>query len=242
MNDFKQSVCALLILILTNCCLNSLYAADPPVEPETVKKIKKVATQVLTTNPPQLFVAVSGEVPSGGFTDVTLTRVSYRKPPEDGIQDYYLKAVPPTQPAIAVISEVKAQDRWVGMPFWVKGIRVHGIDDGVKVVKFEQKPEPPKPVHRQFTGTADAGLGVGSSIPFEQALASAVYELQLSLTEGDVKDATATWKLLTTSGKVGSIDNMNRITVTIVAERQPPWPKKKQPKKEQPQKKTKVDK
>lgn len=216
MNDFKQSVCALLILILTNCCLNSLYAADPPVEPETVKKIKKVATQVLTTNPPQLFVAVSGEVPSGGFTDVTLTRVSYRKPPEDGIQDYYLKAVPPTQPAIAVISEVKARDRWVGIPFWVKGIRVHGVDGGVKEVLFSEEQPKARPRVRRFKGTSNNGS-------YDEAIKAALAKLNKALADDGVRDATATWKLSSVQGEVGGIAGLNEISVVIVASRQPAW-------------------
>ena len=216
MNDFKQSVCALLILILTNCCLNSLSAADPPVEPETVKKIKKVETQVLTTNPPQLFVAVSGEVPSGGFTDVTLTRVSYRKPPEDGIQDYYLKAVPPTQPAIAVISEVKARDRWVGMPFWVKGIRVHGVDDGVKVVLFNEEQSKARPRVRRFKGTSNSGS-------YDEAIKAALAKLNKALADDGVRDATATWKVSSVQGEVGGITGLNQLSVIIIANRQPAW-------------------
>lgn len=216
MNEFKQSVCALLILILTNCCLNSLYAADPPAEPETVKKIKQVAIQVLATNPPQLFVAVSGEVPSGGFTDVTLTRVSYSKPPEDGIQDYYLKALPPTQPAIAVISEVKARDRWLGMPSWVKGIRIHGVEDGVKEKLFKDVQQKAHPRMRRFKGISNSGS-------YDEALKGALAKLNQALADDGVRDATATWKVSSVQGEVGGITGLNELSVVIVAKRQPAW-------------------
>ncbi|WP_417387980.1 hypothetical protein [Gimesia sp.] len=216
MKDFKQSACALLILILTNCWLNAIYASDPQVEPETVKKIKKVATQVLTTNPPQLVVAVSGEVPSGGFTDVKLVRVSYRNPPQDGIQDYYLKAVAPTQPAIAVISEVKATDTWKGMPFWVKGIRVHGVDDGVKEVLFNQGEPKTRPHMRRFKGTSKQGS-------YEEALKQALARLNQALGEDGVRDATASWKVDSVQGEVGGIAGLNELSVVIVAKRQPAW-------------------
>ena len=216
MNEFKQSVCALLILILTNCCLNSVYAADPPAEPETVKKIKQVKIQVLATNPPQLFVAVSGEVPGGGFTDVTLTRVSYSKPPEDGIQDYYLKALPPTQPAIAVISEVKARDRWLGMPSWVKGIRIHGVEDGVKEKLFKDVQQKAHPRMRRFKGISNSGS-------YDEALKGALAKLNQALADDGVRDATATWKVSSVQGEVGGITGLNELSVVIVAKRQPAW-------------------
>ncbi|MCA9003885.1 MAG: hypothetical protein KDA70_01330 [Planctomycetaceae bacterium] len=216
MKDFKQSACALLILIFTNCWLNAIYASDPQVEPETVKKIKKVATQVLTTNPPQLVVTVSGEVPSGGFTDVKLVRVSYRNPPQDGIQDYYLKAVAPTQPAIAVISEVKATDTWKGMPFWVKGIRVHGVDDGVKEVLFKEGQLKTRPRMRRFKGTSKQGS-------YEDALKQALANLNQAMAEDGVRDATATWKVDAVQGVVGGIAGLNELSVVIVAKRQPAW-------------------
>lgn len=216
MNDFKQSVCALLILILTNSCLNSIYAADSLVEPETVKKIKQVTTQLLTSNPPQLKVNVIGEVPSGGFTDVTLTRVSYRRPPEDGIQDYYLKALPPTQPAIAVISEVKATDLWKGLPFWVKGIRVHGVDEGVKVVIFNEEQQKARPRVRRFKGTSNSGS-------YDEAIKAAIEKLNSALADDGVRDATATWKVSAVQGEVGGIAGLNQLSVIIVANRQPAW-------------------
>jgi len=216
MKDFKQSACALLILILTNCCLNVVYASDPQVEAETVKKIKKVTTQVLTSYPPQLLVNVIGEVPSGGFTDVKLVRVSYRNPPQDGIQDYYLKAVPPTQPAIAVISEVKASDLWKGMPAWVKGVRVHGIEDGVKVVVFNEEQPTARPRMRRFKGTSEKGS-------YDEAFQDALAKLNQALAEDGVRDATATWKVDAVQGEVGGIAGLNRLNVMIVANRQPAW-------------------
>ena len=227
MNEFKQSVCALLILILANCCLNSLYAADPPAEPETVKKIKQVAIQVLATNPPQLFVAVSGEVPSGGFTDVTLTRVSYSKPPEDGIQDYYLKALPPTQPAIAVISEVKARDHWLGMPSWVKGIRVHGVEEGVKEKLFKDVQQRARPRVRRFKGISNSGS-------YDEALKGALAKLNQALADDGVRDATATWKVSSVQGEVGGITGLNQLSVIIIANRQPAWKTQPDPAKTTP--------
>ncbi len=65
---------------------------------------------------------------------VRLVRANYATPPEDGIQDYLLLAVPPSDAAAQVISEVQASDKWNDYAHaapWLKGIRVHGIDDSV---------------------------------------------------------------------------------------------------------------
>ncbi|MBM3997920.1 MAG: hypothetical protein FJ297_00005 [Planctomycetes bacterium] len=112
-------------------------------EPRIVKKILKVEYVEEEINPPNLVVTVTGEVPTGGFNKAKLVRVTYVTPPEDGIQDYILFAVPPTGPVIQVISQVEAKDTWKGYTKegpWIKGLRVHGVDDGV-VVKLFSKPK-----------------------------------------------------------------------------------------------------
>lgn len=105
-------------------------------EPITVEKILKVEFVIQEMAPPNLVVTVIGEVPSSGYESVKLTRVTYVKEPEDGIQDYTLTAVPPSEPAMQVLSEVKAEDTWKRYTEeapWLKGIRVHGVGDGVVV-------------------------------------------------------------------------------------------------------------
>lgn len=112
-------------------------------EPQIVKKILKVEYVIEKINPPNLVVTAMGEVPTGGFEKVKLVRVVYITPPEDGIQDYILFALPPSGPAAQVISQVEAKDTWSGYAKeapWIKGIRVHGVDHGV-VVKMFSKPK-----------------------------------------------------------------------------------------------------
>lgn len=107
---------------------------DAKKEPRIVKKILKVDFAIQEIAPPNLVVTVIGQVPTGGYQKARLVRVQYATPPEDGIQDYVLLAVPPSGLATQVISEVKAADTWKGYPKeapWLKGIRVHGVDDGV---------------------------------------------------------------------------------------------------------------
>lgn len=216
-----------------------LQADDAKPEPVTVPKILKVSHQIAIAEsfPPNLYVKAIGEVPTGGYTNVKLERAIYVTPPKDGIQDYFLKAVPPSGPAIAVISQVESIDLWHDFPSWVKGIRMHGVKDGIVVIKFEQGS---KPVRRRFTGGH-----VGDDfhpVSFEKALQAAIKKLNQALSEGGVKDASVTWKVVKTSGQIGGIADLNQITVTIVAERQPPWPRKKQPQKLRQQKKPAADK
>lgn len=108
----------------------TLLAQDKPPEPVTVKK---VLSAELTIAKGALQVTAVGEVPTGGYSKGTLTRVTYIKQPEDGIQDYTLRATPPAGPATQVISQIKASDTWPALPDWVKGIRIHGAGDGVLV-------------------------------------------------------------------------------------------------------------
>ena len=105
----------------------------------TVKQILEVTYAIQKTDPPSLIVKVVGQVPSGGYQDVKLTRVKHAKPPKDGIQEYMLTAVPPDGFGIQVISKVTAQDTWKKYKKeapWIKGIRVKGEGTGVVVKKF----------------------------------------------------------------------------------------------------------
>jgi len=114
---------------------------DKKPQPGIVPKILKVQTELQTVDPPNLVVTVTGQVPTGGYTKARLVRVAYAMPPEDGIQDYILFAVPPSGFATQVISEVSAADRWKAYEKdapWLKGIRVHGVGDGA-VVKILAK-------------------------------------------------------------------------------------------------------
>lgn len=111
-------------------------AEDKPPEPMT---IKKVLSATLTTEKMALTVTAVGEVPTGGYTKPTLTRVTYIKQPDDGIQDYTLRAVPPAGVATQVISQVKASDTWPAFPAWLKGVRIHGAGDGVLVKMLGDK-------------------------------------------------------------------------------------------------------
>jgi hypothetical protein len=110
---------------------------------QTAGKILRVDFSIEESNPPNLVVTAVGQVPTGGYDPkkVTLQRVAYVAPPADGIQDYKLTAVKPTGIVTQVISEVSGKDRWKGYTKeapWLKGVRVHGVGDGI-VVKMLPK-------------------------------------------------------------------------------------------------------
>jgi len=102
-------------------------------------KINQVLSATLKVEGGALTVTAVGQVPTGGYTKPTLTRVTYIRRPPDGIQDYTFQATPPDGPATQVISEVKASDTWPAMPAWLKGVRIHGIGQGVLVKMLEAK-------------------------------------------------------------------------------------------------------
>ena len=110
-----------------------------PAQAPVVKKILEVQYAEQEIEPPNLVVTAVGQVPTAGYRDVQLVRVRYTTPPKDGIQDYYLRAMPPSGIAAQVISKVKASDTWKAYRKeapWIKGVRVHGVDGGVVVKMF----------------------------------------------------------------------------------------------------------
>ena len=114
----------------------AMNAEEKPPQPVTVKK---VLSAKLVAEKGSLTVTAVGEVPTGGYTKPTLTRVQYFKQPDDGIQDYTFEAVPPAGIATQVVSKVTATDTWPSLPGWVKGVRIHGVGDGTLVKMLAEK-------------------------------------------------------------------------------------------------------
>lgn len=69
---------------------------------------------------------------------------------------------------------------------------------------------------RTFEGSSKSGK-------LQKALNGALKELNKTLSEGKVADASASWNLTAVSGKVGGIAGVNKLTVTIQATRTPAW-------------------
>ena len=115
-----------------------MLAVNGEGKPQPVT-IKKVVSAKLDIEKGSLKVTAVGEVPTGGYTKPTLTRVQYFRKPDDGIQDYTFEALPPAGVAAQVISEVTATETWRLLPAWVKGVRIQGAGDGVLVKMLGEK-------------------------------------------------------------------------------------------------------
>jgi len=132
----KVVACGVLagVLVLSAVIKNSA-AEDEVREPFLVPKILSIDIALEKRLPPNLLVTATGEVPTPNHKGI-LTRAVYAKPPADGIQDYHLKTSPPSGVVPQVISTVTASDRWEDYQSqapWLKGVRIHGIDKGVRV-------------------------------------------------------------------------------------------------------------
>jgi hypothetical protein len=193
-------------LVLAGLAAN-LFAGEPVL----VKKITKVRYGIEKQEPPVLVVHAWGEVPSGGWTGVDLVRVRYVTPPADGIQDYELKAVPPTGPAIQVISTVDDGDRWERFSTeapWLKGIRVRGEGTGVKEVLFNQAPNDPD-VWFRASGTSPEG-------DFQKALDAAIQEASAHANRNGA-DIQIDWELDRITGLYGGLGGERRLEASIFA-------------------------
>jgi hypothetical protein len=101
-------------------------------EPVTVPTVLKVS---LTKG----VMVVTGEVPTGGYTDPMLIKVTYVKQPDDGIQDFTFVATKPTGIVTQAVTKITARYDWKGeLPAWVKGVRIHGVGDGIKTAILEK--------------------------------------------------------------------------------------------------------
>lgn len=116
-----------------------LARADEDEKKSEPVKIKKVIKVEVSKKDGALVITATGEVPTGGYSSPKLERVTYVKMPDDGIQDFTFVATPPDGPATQVISRVEARTRWSDVPDWVKGVRIHGVGEGVMVKMLEEK-------------------------------------------------------------------------------------------------------
>lgn len=116
-------------------CAITLEPADAAAKP--VSRIVGVQCAIEKSNPPNLVVSATGEVPTLGWKNPALTRVVYVQFPPDGIWDYTFTAIPPTGPVPQQVAPVQATDRWSGYP-WdkLKGIRVHCANGPAWEVRF----------------------------------------------------------------------------------------------------------
>ena len=89
-----------------------------------VMRVTEVKVQILKKNPPILVVTAKGVVPTGGWTNIKLSRVVYVNPPAGGIQGFEFIGTPPSGPVTQVLTKVSASAQIPRIPRWLKGVRV----------------------------------------------------------------------------------------------------------------------
>ena len=104
---------------------------------EVLKTVIDV-THELDKDKKKLTVTAIGQVPTGGWKDAKLTPRAVKEAPKDGIYEYDLTAVRPTGIVTQALSKVKASHTWDNPPADMKGIKVYGVGDGAKTVKFDK--------------------------------------------------------------------------------------------------------
>lgn len=142
MTTARGSTIAIAISALLSVGLAGLLPGDDKPKEVTVLKrvpqITDVTYELQTSEPPNLIVTAQGQVPTGGWTEVQLVRRVYEKEPADGIWEYDLLAKPPAGLATQVLSKVKASDVWEKVDAKkIKGLRVYGLEKGIKTIKFQ---------------------------------------------------------------------------------------------------------
>lgn len=133
---------AALAVALATFAFDSLAGAkklDDKKEPkgEVLKKVIDVNYE-FDKDKKKLTVNATGQVPTGGWTGAKLTPRVTKEAPKDGIYEYDFTAVRPTGIAAQVISKVKASHSWDNPPGDIKGVKVYGIGEGVKTIKFDK--------------------------------------------------------------------------------------------------------
>lgn len=136
-----KMIVRVVVLVLSAVALSALsnLAAESGVKVRPLERVPRVIAVEYAyekSMPPNFVVRVIGEVPSVGWTDVQLLRRAYVKPPADGIWEYDLVARPPSGRAKATPTQVTAGDRWTGMEEILAGVRIYGVDSGVREVRF----------------------------------------------------------------------------------------------------------
>ncbi|KPJ93033.1 MAG: hypothetical protein AMJ55_08860 [Gammaproteobacteria bacterium SG8_15] len=97
-------------------------------------EITDVQLTLSKSNPPQLDIAVKGNVTSSGWTKPELTPFVYVTPPQDGIYDYDFQAVPPAGPAATVITPIEAGYSLNPLPDNLKGVRIHASQNKMEAM------------------------------------------------------------------------------------------------------------
>src|SRR4051812_26804392 len=87
----RQLLSGVIVLLVTSVS----KAEERPGDYRIVQRLTYVGCDLQVSEPPNLKIHVSGEVPWDGFTKTRLVRAHYDNAPEDGIQEFFLMVMPP---------------------------------------------------------------------------------------------------------------------------------------------------
>jgi hypothetical protein len=172
-----------------------------------VGKIISVEYAIEESEPPNLVVEAVGQVPTNGFKNPQLVRVVYVTPPADGIQDYVFYAEPPTGISLPALTPIKAANKWKAYGKeapWLKGLRVHGIGDGIVVKMLSEDGHPPE--------GKDTFVGVSKKGNLQEALDDAIQKARAGLATELVQ-----WHFVSAFGESGGFAGAKDVKVTIRA-------------------------
>lgn len=126
-------------LAVLAAALTTASAEDKKEEkPGEVLKVIINVTHSFSEDKKALIVTAVGQVPTGGWTGAKLTPRKYKDKPADGIYEYDLTAVRPTGIVTQALSKVKGDHKWTNPPADIKGIKVYGVGEGAKTIKFDK--------------------------------------------------------------------------------------------------------
>jgi hypothetical protein len=211
---------ALLSMVGWYMCFGDLAAAqDPSSLSETAGTIGVVTVEISDSLPPTMTVQATAVFDSPGYMHPRLERSTHKVPPEDGFLDYDFSATTPLRPSAGGPSVMGATDRLNNVATearWIRGIRVHGVGEGIREVTLTDEQLARIAGFREFAGVS----GKGS---FDEALQDALGKLNEALGDSVVADGMATWQLGPVTGTVGGFAGLNEIKLVIYATRTPPW-------------------
>jgi hypothetical protein len=96
-----------------------------------VPGIDSVTATLSKTNPPSLLIDANGHTNTGGYTNIRLEPIVYKKAPANGIWEFNMVADAPTGIVNNMVTQVAAEYNWKEYPPTVKGIKVYSASNNI---------------------------------------------------------------------------------------------------------------
>lgn len=125
--------------------------------------VDNVEITLLKSNPPKLSITATGRVQTAGWTNPSLSQVTYVVQPSDGIQDLMFNATEPSGTSVQVISPISATAIMNDPPEWLRGVRVHAASNKKEALLSKSIEASPHAASKsgstcEKTGTLETGI------------------------------------------------------------------------------------